>query len=162
MNAIVIVDEEWGIGRDNDLLVHLPGELKYFREKTLNKVIVIGRKTLESFPNQKPLPNRRNVVLTSNESFENEDCTVCVGVDQLMKELSKWESEDVFIAGGEQIYRQFIDKCNKVFVTKIYHKFQADKHFVNMDERDDFQIGWIGEEKTENGFRYQFFRYDRI
>ena len=147
MNAIVIVDKNWGIGRDNNLLVHLPSDLKYFKEKTTGKVIVIGRKTLESFPGGRPLPNRLNIVLTGNENYKNDHCTVCVGEESLEKELLKHDEEDVFISGGERIYEQFIEKCNVVYVTKM--------------DAELFQMTWESEPMKENGIRYRFTKYER-
>lgn len=161
MNAIVIVDKNWGIGRDNNLLVHLPSDLKYFKEKTTGKVIVIGRKTLESFPGGRPLPDRLNIVLTGNENYKNDHCTVCVGEESLEKELLKHDEEDVFISGGESIYEQFIEKCNVVYVTKMDAEFVADKYFPNLDESDLFKMTWESEPMKENGIRYRFTKYER-
>src|SRR5699024_9229111 len=112
MNAIVVVDKNWAIGKDGDLLCHLKKDLQYFKEKTTGKVIVIGRKTLESFPGAKPLPNRTNIVLTGNKDYKNDACVVCCGMDALDSELLKYDTEDIFVAGGETIYQQFLDKCN--------------------------------------------------
>ncbi len=162
MNSIVIVDENWGIGRDNDLLIHLPTELKYFKEKTEGKVIVIGRKTLESFPNKKPLPNRTNIVLTRDETFANDSVVVCVGEEALKQELEKYSDEDIFISGGAQVYKQFLNQCDHIYVTKIFSSFPADRYFENLDEREDFKIGWTGPCHKENGVEFQFLRYDKV
>ena len=162
MNCIVVVDQNWAIGKDNDLLVHLPGDLKYYREKTIGKVIVIGRKTLESFPGSKPLPKRTNLVLTGNPAYENKSCIVCCGVEALIAEMKKYPEEDIFISGGEMIYNMFVDKCDTVYVTKIYKAFEADKHFKNMDEDENYKITWKSDMQEENGIKYQFCKYERI
>lgn len=161
MNAIVVVDKNWNIGRNNDLLVHLPTDLKYFKEKTTGKVIVIGRKTLESFPNQKPLPNRKNIVLTNNKEYKNAECTVCVGMENLRLELEKHSDKDIYISGGEQVYKLFLEQCDTVYVTKIYEEFPADKSFENLDARGDFQVVWKSEIMNEKDLDFQFFKYVR-
>ena len=158
MNAIVVVDENWNIGRDGGLLVHLPGDLKYFREKTYGKTVVVGRKTLESFPGAKPLPGRKNVVLTRNRDYRPDNCTVYHSKEELMKSLDK---EDVFISGGEQIYRQFLNDCTGFYVTRICASFPADRSFPNLDERDDLEITWKSDMQEDNGIKYQFFKYMR-
>jgi dihydrofolate reductase len=162
MNCIVAVDKNWGIGKDNDLLVHLPGDLKYYKSKTIEKVIVIGRKTLESFPGSKPLPKRTNIVLTGNSEYSNDACIVCCGIEELEEELKKYDDEDIFISGGEMIYNMFAKKCKNVYVTKIFDAFDADKHFPNMDEDENYRITWESEIFEENNTEYQFVKYERI
>lgn len=162
MNCIVVVDENWAIGKDNDLLVHLPGDLKYYREKTIGKVIVIGRKTLESFPGQKPLPKRTNLVLTGNPDYKNDACIVCCGEEALLEEMKKYDDDDIFISGGESIYNRYLDKCDNVYVTKIFKAFDADKHFKNIDEDENYKLTWTSEINEENQIRYQFCKYERI
>lgn len=162
MNCIVVVDENWAIGKDNDLLVHLPGDLKYYREKTIGKVIVIGRKTLESFPGSKPLPKRTNLVLTSNPDYKNDACTVCCGEEVLLEEMKKYNDDDIFISGGESIYNRYLDMCDNIYVTKIFKGFDADKHFKNIDEDKNYKLTWTSEILEENEIRYQFCKYERI
>ncbi|MCQ4638358.1 dihydrofolate reductase [Anaerovorax odorimutans] len=158
MNAIVVVDENWNIGRDGGLLVHLPGDLKYFKERTYGKTVVVGRKTLESFPGAKPLPGRKNVVLTRNMDYSPKDCLICHSKEELLKTL---KDEEVFISGGEQIYRQFMDECQRFYVTKIYDSFPADRSFPNLDEMDGLTVTWKSDVQEEKGIRYQFFEYTR-
>lgn len=159
MNAIVVVDENWSIGKDGRLLVHLPGDLKYFKKRTLGKTVVVGRKTLESFPGSKPLPGRQNIVLTTQMDYAPEDCAVCHSKEELIDLID--DPESVFIAGGETIYRQFADQCTTFFVTKIYDKFDADRKFPNLDLNEQLQIVWESEVQEENGIRYQFIEYKR-
>lgn len=161
MNCIVVADQNWAIGKDNGLLVHLPGELKYYKEKTLGKVIIIGRKTLESFPGGKPLSGRTNIVLTGNPEYKNENCIVCCGLDELNRTVSDYDDEDIFVSGGAMIYDLMLDRCDKVFVTKIYDTFGADRYFRNMDEDEDFLMTWESDPIEENGLTYRFTLYER-
>lgn len=160
MNIIVAVDENWGIGKDNNLLTHIPEDLKYFKEKTLGKVVVMGRKTFESLPNRKPLPDRVNIVLTTNLNYKI-DCMICNNKKELLDRINEYEDNDIFIIGGEHIYKEFIDLCDTFFVTKIYKSFDADKFFVNLDEMDDLEIVWSSEIHSYRGLHYQFFEYRR-
>lgn len=160
MNAIVVVDNNWAIGRNGDLLVHLPGDLKYYKEKTTGNVIVVGRKTLESFPGGKPLPNRTNIVITRNPDYEADGCIICSSKEETLKKLEEYDTEKVFIAGGAEIYRQFMDDCDEFYVTKIYESFEADRYFPNLDELG-FKVIWESPFQEEKGIKYRFLRYAR-
>jgi dihydrofolate reductase len=160
MKAIVAVDRNWGIGKDNSLLAHLPGDLKYFKGKTYGKVIVMGRKTLESFPSGKPLEGRTNIVLTSNEDYQT-PCEICCSKDDLRECLKNYEDEDVYIVGGEKVYREFIHYCDTIYVTKIDAVFSADRYFPNLDEDPLWEMSYQGSPITENGFTYRFTEYTR-
>lgn len=160
MKTIVAVDNNWGIGKDGGLLVHLPGDLKYFKEKTLGKVVVMGRATLESFPGKKPLKDRVNIVLSRNPEFQP-DCICCRSMGELFRALENYDMEDVIIIGGQDIYKQFLPYCSSHLVTKINGVFDADKHFENLDQRNDMELVWEGETQSENGVEYQFTEYRR-
>lgn len=159
MNLIVAADENWGIGKDGGLLTHLSGDLKYFKEKTKGKVVVMGRATLESLPKGRPLPERTNIVLTRDTSFEKEGCVIVNDMEQLLAECAKYDSEDVMIIGGEQIYMQLIRQCERLFITKIFASFDADKHLMNVDRMRSFELVWESDIKEENGISYQFLEY---
>ncbi len=159
MNLIAAADENWGIGKDGGLLVHLPGDLRYFKEKTKGKVVVMGRTTLESLPGAKPLPNRTNIVLTRDESFRKEGCIVVHSMEQLLDECANYDPEDVMIIGGEQIYMQLIRQCERLFITKIFGDFNADKHLMNIDKMRSFELVWESDVMNENGISYQFLEY---
>lgn len=161
MNCIVVCDKNWAIGKDNGLLVHLPEDLKYYKEKTTGKIIVIGRKTLESFPGGRPLPNRTNIVLTANPDYKNEHCIVCCGKDALDSELKKYDDSEIFVSGGSMIYELLFDSCDTIYVTKIFDEFEADRYFKNMDEQSDFEITWQSDIKEQNGISFQFVKYER-
>ena len=109
MNLIAAVDKNWAIGKNNELLVRIPMDQKFFRETTTGKVVVMGRKTLESFPNGLPLKNRTNIVLTHNPNYKVNDAIVVHSLDELHEELKKYNSEDVYVIGGEKIYEQLLD-----------------------------------------------------
>ena len=112
MNLIAAVDKNWAIGLKNKLLVSIPSDMKFFRETTTGKVVVMGRKTLESFPNQRPLKNRVNIVLTKDETYQVKDALVVHDMEQLREELAKYPSEDIYVIGGESIYRQQIGRAH--------------------------------------------------
>ncbi|MEG1930046.1 MAG: dihydrofolate reductase [Anaerovorax sp.] len=160
MKEIVVVDQNWGIGKDGTLLVHLPGDLKYFKDQTLGKVVVMGRETLQSLPGAKPLKDRTNIVLSRNKDF-TADCTVCHSTDELFKTLEDYDTEEVVIAGGESVYKQLSPYCDRYLVTKIYKEFQADKHFENLDEREDLSIVWESPMQVEKDILYKFIEYRR-
>ena len=100
MNLIAAVDKNWAIGYQNKLLTSIPEDMKFFRQTTTGKVVVMGRKTLESFPGKKPLKNRTNIVLTKNPSYQAEGAIVVHNEDELREELKKYDSEDIFVIGG--------------------------------------------------------------
>lgn len=160
MNAIVVVDKNWGIGKDGRLLAHLPGDLKYYRQKTLGNVTIVGRKTLESFPGGKPLPDRTNIVLTRDVSYVKEDCIVCNSVTEVMEKLESYDKDRVFIAGGAEIYGQFMEMCDSFFVTRIYEKFDADRYFPDLDALG-YEVVWESPLQEENGMFYRFLKYSR-
>ena len=160
MNAIVVVDQNWAIGRDGDLLVHLPGDLKYYKEKTVGNVTVVGRKTLESFPGGKPLPNRTNIVITRNPDYEAESCILCRSKEEVLEKIKEYDTEKVFIAGGAEVYKQFMDEVDEFYVTKIYESFEADRYFPNLDEMG-FVVTWESPLQEEKGITYRFLKYSR-
>ena len=161
MTAIVAVDQNWGIGYQNQLLFRIPADQKFFRETTTGGVVVMGRKTLFSFPKQAPLPNRTNLVLTRDPSFQREGVTVIHGREELMELLKGYEREKVFLIGGEQVYREFLDLCNSALVTKIHASRPADAFFPNLDDRKD----WCFKEESDAGsfedVSFSFCRYER-
>lgn len=161
MKLILAVDINWAIGNKGGLLCHLPGDLKYFKEKTQGKTVVMGRPTLESLPGGKPLPKRENIVLTSNRNYEKEGVLVVHSEDELMAQVATRNTDEVMIIGGGKVYRDFLPKCDTCYVTKIYEEFEADTWFVNLDENPDFEVVWESDMQEENGIRYRFFEYSR-
>ena len=161
MDIIVAVDEKWGIGKDGDLLQRISADMKYFRGKTTGNVLVMGRKTLESFPNQKPLPNRVNIVLTTNRAYEAEGVVLCHDLADLPEILKAYEGKQVFVAGGGSIYAQLLPQCEKAYVTKIYHTYPADTTFPNLDESPHWELVEKGDVQEENGVKFSFDIYEK-
>lgn len=162
MKIIVAVDEKWGIGKDGELLCHLPGDLKYFKEKTVGKTVVMGRVTLESLPGKKGLPNRKNIVITSDHEYVAENAEAVSSEEELWSVLSATPTDDVFIIGGAKVYAAFLKYCDTCYVTKMYKDFDADRFFPNLDDDMDFMRTDISDIQEENGIRYQFLEYKRV
>lgn len=162
MNMIVAADKNWAIGCNNKLLVSIPADMKFFRETTTGKVVVMGRKTLESFPNGLPLKNRTNIVLTSNENYDGKGAIVVHNMEELKEELKKYNSEDIYVIGGGRVYEQLLPLCDTVHVTKIDHAYEADTYFPNLDERkEEWEITADSEEQTYFDLEYWFLKYQR-
>ena len=161
MKAILSADRNWGIGNGNKLLVSIPSDMKFFRQTTTGKVVVMGRKTLESFPNGQPLKNRTNIVLTSNPDYKVKDAVIVHSKEELLKTLEQYDSENIYIIGGESIYRMMLPYCDTVFVTTIDRAFQADTFFPNLDEMEEWQMTEEGEEQTCFDLEFRFTKYER-
>ena len=161
MNAILSADKPWGIGYQNRLLVSIPSDMKFFRQTTTGKVVVMGRKTLESFPNGMPLKNRTNIVLTGNKGYHVKDAVIVHSKEELLEELKKYDTDDVYVIGGESIYRMLLPYCSTVYVTKIDQAFQADTFFPNLDEMDEWVMTEEGEEQTCFDLEFVFTKYER-
>ena len=161
MNAIAVVDKNWGLGLGGKLLVHMPGDLRYFKEKTLGKTIVIGRGTFESMSGR-PLAGRETVILTKNENY-SAPCPVVHSLDEALERFKDIRSEDLFIAGGEAVYKLFFPYCDKFFITKLYKSFAADRYFPDLDGAPgEFEAKAVSGVMEENNVEYQFFEYARI
>ncbi|MBQ6753518.1 MAG: dihydrofolate reductase [Clostridia bacterium] len=156
MDIIVAVAKDWGIGKDNDLLFHIPEDMKYFRKMTKGSTVVMGRKTLESFPNGEPLPNRTNVVLTRSRDYEKEGVTVVHNFEEL--EALNLE-EPVFVIGGASVYRNLLSKCRRAYITKIDAVKPADTFFPNLDENPDWELESESETFTFEGVDFKFTTY---
>ena len=161
MNLIVAADSNFGIGYNNKLLVSIPSDLKRFKEMTIGKVVILGRKTIETFPKQKPLPQRTNIILSANPAYTCEGAVVVRGLDELKEELKKYKSEDVFVIGGETVYKQLLDWCDTAYVTRIDHEYSADAFFPNLDENDSWELVAEGEEEVYFDVTYSFNTYKR-
>lgn len=162
MNLIVAADNHWGIGNKGNLLVRIPNDHKFFREETAGKVVVLGRKTLETFPQGLPLKNRTNIILSSRQDFKVKDALVVHSLEELLEELKKYNSENIYIAGGGSVYRQMLPYCDVVHVTKIDHRYEADTYFPNLDERKEWKITADSDEQTYFDIAYQFVKYERV
>ncbi len=159
MNAIVAVDSNWGIGYKNKLLLSIPEDMKYFRTMTDGKVVVVGLKTLKSFPGKQPLKNRTNIILAADRKYKNEKALVCHSLEELLALLDNYNTEDVFVIGGESVYRLLLPYCSKAYITKIEKEFKADRYFENLDEKEGWRLSDAGEQLEYNGINYRFTTY---
>ena len=162
MNLIVAVDNNWAIGNKRRLLVSIPNDMKHFREETTGKVVVFGRRTLETFPQGQPLKNRTNIILSANPNFKVKDAIVVRSVEELLVELKKYDDEDVYVIGGDSVYRQLLPYCNVAHVTKIDHEYEADTYFPNLDQDPAWTITAESDEQTYFDLPYTFLKYERI
>lgn len=162
MNLIAAVDRNWAIGCDNKLLVRIPEDQKWFRETTTGKAVIMGRKTLESFPGKAPLKNRLNIVLTSDKSFRADGAAVVHSVEEAIKAAGDYDDKDIFVIGGESVYRQMLPYCNVAHITKIDYAYQADAYFPNLDEDKNWRITETSDEKTYFDLLYEFVKYERV
>ncbi len=162
MNVIVAVDSNWAIGNKGQLLIRIPGDMKMFREETTGKVVVLGRKTMETFPGGKPLPNRVNIILSTNKDYTVSDAVVVHSIEELKEELKKYNTEDVYIIGGATVYEQMLPECDTIHVTKIDREYEADAHFANLDELPEWKITAESDEQTYFDTTYTFIKYERI
>lgn len=161
MNLIVAVDKNWSIGNQGQLLVSIPEDKRLFREETLGKVIVMGRKTLESLPGKQPLYGRVNIVLTKNPDYKVKGAIVCHSFLEVMEELGKYEENDCFIIGGQSMYEQFLPLCNIAHVTYIDYLYNADTHFPNLDQDSEWEMTRESDEQTYFNLCYTYRLYER-
>ena len=159
MNLIVAVDQNWGIGKDGTMPWHIRADLQYFKEKTLGKTVLMGRKTLLSFPNQKPLPGRRNLVLSHDKSYRVEGAEVVNSIE----ELAAYSGDgDVFVIGGGSIYAALLPHCRYAYVTKIDASYACDTYFPNLDGMEDWNCVESGEPHDEGGVSFRFTVYQNL
>ena len=163
MNIIVAADKNWAIGKDNKLLVSIPADMKMFRQETTGKVVVMGRKTLESFPNGLPLKNRINIVLTGNKNYQSERCDHRSYIlRNFLKKLKNIRHEEVYCIGGDSVYKQLLPYCDTAHVTKIDFGYEADSYFPNLDEMPEWKITAESDEQTYFDLEYSFVKYERV
>ena len=161
MNLIVNVDSNWAIGYRGKLLVSIPEDTKFFRSETTGKVVVLGRKTLDTFPGGQPLKNRTNIILTRNPNYQVKGAIICHSVEEVLEELKKYNSEDVYIIGGDSIYKEFLPYCDVAHVTRTDHVYDADAWFPNLEEDPAWVLTGESEEKTYFDLEFRFCRYER-
>lgn len=161
MNLIVAVDNNWAIGFQNKLLVRIPADQRFFRDETIHKAVIMGRKTLESFPGGQPLKERLNVVITSDPNYTVKDGVVVTTIEEALEAVKAYKSEDVYVIGGESIYRQMLPYCNVAHVTKIDFEYNADTYFPDLDKFEEWEIAEESDEQTYYDLTYVFCRYER-
>ena len=161
MNIIVAADKNWAIGKDNKLLVSIPADMKFFRETTKGNIVVMGRKTLESFPQGQPLQKRVNIVISANPDYQVKGAVVVHSVEEAVEECKKYDG-DTYEIGGESIYRAMLPNCETPLVTKIDHAYAADTYFPNLDEDPEWELTGETEEQTYFDLEYVFAKYEKI
>ncbi len=162
MIMIVAADKKWGIGINGDLLTPLPEDMKFFREKTANSVVIYGRKTLESFPGGKPLKNRVNIVITTNKNFQCDGAIIVHSVEEAAQKATEYTDKNVFVIGGGTIYKQMLKYCDKAYITKIDRVFdEADTFIHNLDELEQWHVVEESDVKEYEGTKFKFVTYEK-
>ncbi len=159
MQMIVAADKNWAIGYQGKLLVRIPADMESFRKETIGKVVVMGRKTLESLP--QPLAKRTNIVLTTQSNYHPKGVIVVHDMEEAKEVLSGYRSEDIYIIGGQSIYEQFLPLVDTIHLTKIDYVYQADTYFPNLDQIPEWRMEEESEEQTYFDLEYYFQKYVR-
>jgi dihydrofolate reductase len=162
MNAIVITDKNWGIGFKGRLQYHLSADLDYFYRKTKNKTVIMGRKTLETLPGRQPLKERDNIILSRKKGLEIKNARVLGSKREVLDAVEKKDTEEVYVIGGDEIYRLFLPLCTRVFVTKVDDTKEADSFFPDLDKSDQWKKISESNSVTEQGVKFTFIEYGRI
>ncbi len=161
MNLIVAVDNNWAIGYKNQLLVSIPADMRFFRDETSGKVVILGKKTLDTFPGGKPLKNRLNIIISRQMDLKVSDAIVVHSIEEALEAASGYKSEDIYVIGGATIYEQMLPYCDVAHVTKINYSYEADTYFPNLDEKEDWTLEIESEEQTYYDLEYTFCKYVR-
>ena len=160
ISLIVAVDRNWAIGNQGGLLTSIPDDLRFFRQTTRDNVVIMGRKTVESLPGGRPLPNRVTILVTRDPGYKMEDVLVAHSVEEAVEMAERFKT-DIFVAGGAEIYEQLLDRCDEAYVTYIDYSYQADKHMPNLDKRPEWVLVAESEEQTHFDIVYYFRQYVR-
>ena len=161
MNLIVAVDKNWGIGLRGKMLVTIPADQRFFRDETMGKVVVMGRKTYEALPTSHPLVNRTNIILTKDRNYKVKGAIIVHSIEDLLELLKEYRSEEIYIIGGQTIYEQMLEYCDVAHVTKIDFAYQADTFHPNLDEDENWVIAAESDEQTYYNLEYTFVKYVR-
>lgn len=160
MNAIVVVDQNWAIGHGNDLLFSLPTDMKRFRSLTVGGTVILGRKTLDSFPGGRPLPKRRNIVITHNVDFDREGCEIADSPEAALELAAGTEDDKLWVIGGGSVYTALLRQCKRVYLTKVDAEApEADTFFPNLDKLPGWEIEATSAPVEESGVTYRFVDY---
>ena len=159
MNAIAAVSLDWGIGKDNDLLFHIGEDMKRFRALTTGGTVIMGRKTLDSMPGGKPLPRRRNIVLTRQEDFAREGVEVARSQEEVLRLTAGEDPEKVWVIGGGELYRQLLPYCRLCWLTRVYARPESAVFFPDLDTLPQWQVLRSGAIVSDGTWDYQFIEY---
>lgn len=160
MDCIVAVGADWGIGKEGDLLFSIPEDMKYFRTMTQGKVVVMGRKTLESLPGGKPLKNRTNIVLSQNPDYAVEGAQVCQSISEVLDAVCAYNKDEVMVIGGAGIYRALLPYCTRAYVTHVDATVPADTYFPDLTKEPGWALTKEGEQQEHEGLHYRFCVYE--
>ena len=158
MKAIVLVDEKWGIGNDGDQIIYIPGDLNYFRETTMRHPVILGRKTLATFPGGRPLKGRRNLILSRDPDFSPEGAEVFPDLDALLQVAPP----DSFVIGGASVYEALLGRCDTAYVTKVHAEYPADRYFPDLDRAPEWRVEEEGPAQEESGILFHRVTYKRV
>lgn len=162
MNIIAAADKNWGIGNEGQLLDHISEDMKYFKEKTVGKAVIMGKNTFLSLPGQKPLSDRMNIVLTSHDNINADGITVCKSIEDAVNTARKqFSDEDIFFIGGESVYKAAVDCCDTAYITRIDNEYTADRFLVDFDNLKDWSISSEEMIKTKKGLYITFTVYKK-
>ena len=162
MKAIVSVDKNWGIGSGNDLLYHIPADMRFFKNTTINNVVIMGQATFFSLPNSQPLKDRINIVLAADESWSHEGVITCHTMEEVLGVANRFDPDRVFVCGGASIYAQMIEYCDEAYITKVDDEAEnVEKFFPNLDEMPDWELAETQEPQEHNGITFTFTTYRR-
>ncbi len=159
MKCIAAVDSNWAIGFKGKLLVSIPNDQKMFRNETKGKVVVLGRKTLETFPNGLPLKDRVNVILTHDKNYKAGDAIIVHDDDELFGVLKQYDPDDIYIIGGDSVYKRYYKYCDTAIITKIDQAYESDAFFPDLDKDEDWTMVAESEEMTYFSVEYTFREY---
>lgn len=162
MNLIAAVDEKWGIGYKENLLFSIPEDMAFFKKITSNKVVIMGHSTLKALPNSKPLPNRINIVLSRDENLKIEGASVCHSIEELFQKIKGYKEEELFVIGGEKIYRALLSHCKVAYITKIYSSKRADTFLDNLDVLRDWRLIEKTDKQIYENLTFDFNKYIKI
>lgn len=160
ISLIVAADKNWAIGKAGKLLTSIPDDLRFFRQTTRDKVVIMGRKTVESLPGGRPLPNRTTILITKDPDYKMNDVIIVHSVEEALEEAEKYKT-DIYVCGGGEIYEQMLEYCDEALVTYIDYSYQADTYFPNLDKKPEWVLASESEEQTHFDIVYFFRQYVR-
>ncbi|MBQ3427087.1 MAG: dihydrofolate reductase [Clostridia bacterium] len=160
MKLIACTDRNGGIGKNNLPLFSISGDLRFFKEKTMGHTIIMGRKTLDSLPCGKPLPDRTNIVLSRDPGFARDGVRVCNNSGELAL-LLRDISGDVYVIGGGEVYRELLPFCDTAYITVVDADADADTFLPKLDPSDGWQLTDQSPDHEENGLIYRFLTFER-
>lgn len=159
---IASADNNWAIGYKGQLLAHVSGDMKFFKGKTVGNVVILGRKTLETFPGKKPLKDRENIIMTSNRDFAAEGAAVVHSEEELLEYVKKYDSDSLYVIGGATIYDQLLKYCDTAYITRFYGEFEADAFIENLDKAKGWKLSEQSDIMEEKGIKYRFCTYKKV